>query len=405
MESNRQAGQRASSVTNRQPVLTGAEQLRAEGFARLRGRRVGLLTNSTGVTADLVSLIDQVAAAPGVELVALFAPEHGLAAGAAEGAHITSAVHPRLGIPVHSLYGESQAPTAEQLAGLDLLLIDLQDVGARFYTYTSTVALALEACGRAGPPALLLDRPNPLGGTALEGPLLEPSCRSFVGLHPIPIRHGLTLGELARLFNELGGYGAALEVLPLAGWRRAMWYDETGLPWVTPSPNLPTFASAIVYPGTCLIEGTTLSEGRGTALPFEQLGAPWLDGDALAAELNALALPGVRWRPVGFTPGHGRKFPGTPCGGVQLHVTDRDALRPVEAVLHLLATVRRLAPDDFAWRPPANPDRPSFIDLLAGTPRLREALDAGRPPAEIAAGWAPDLARFAETRRAVLLYE
>lgn len=314
-------------------------------------------------------------------------------------------MHPRLGIPVHSLYGESQAPTAEQLAGLDLLLIDLQDVGARFYTYTSTVALALEACGRAGPPVLLLDRPNPLGGTALEGSLLEPSCRSFVGLHPIPIRHGLTLGELARLFNELGGYGAALEVLPLAGWRRAMWYDETGLPWVTPSPNLPTFASAIVYPGTCLIEGTTLSEGRGTALPFEQLGAPWLDGDALAAELNALALPGVRWRPVGFTPGHGRKFPGTPCGGVQLHVTDRDALRPVEAVLHLLATVRRLAPDDFAWRPPANPARPPFIDLLAGTPRLREALDAGRPPAEIAAGWAPDLARFAETRRAALLYE
>ncbi|CAA9582540.1 MAG: Protein YzbB [uncultured Thermomicrobiales bacterium] len=394
-----------SAIRNPQSVLTGAEQLRAEGFARLRGRRVGLLTNPTGVTVDLVPLADQLAAAPEVRLTALFAPEHGLAAGAAAGDEISSTVHPRLGVPVHSLYGERQSPTTEQLAELDLLLIDLQDVGARFFTYASTVALVLEACAGVGLPVLLLDRPNPLGGLVTEGPILEPSCRSFIGPAPVPIRHGLTMGELARFMNDEGGYGAALEVLPLRGWRRSMWYDETGLPWVLPSPNLPTFASAIPYPGTCLVEGTTLSEGRGTTLPFEQVGAPWLDADRLAAALNAREIPGVRWRPAAFTPWHGRIHVGVPCGGVQLHPTDREVFRPVEAALHLLLEARALAPAEFAWRPSlGDPTRP-FIDLLAGTPRLRESLDAGVGPAEIVAGWAPDLARFAEARRPALLYE
>ena len=284
-------------------------------------------------------------------------------------------------------------------------MIDLQDVGARFYTYASTVSLTLEACGAAGLPVLLLDRPNPLGGVVVEGPILEPACRSFVGLHPIPIRHGLTLGELARFCNGEAGYGAELEVLPLAGWRRDAWYDATGLPWVPPSPNLPTFAAAIVYPGTCLLEGTTLSEGRGTTLPFELVGAPWLDPHALAVELNALALPGVRWRPAAFTPWHGRAHVGVPCGGVQLHPTDRAAFRPVAAAVHLLATARRLAPEEFGWRPPWAEGALRPIDLLAGTPRLRETLDAGAPPAEIVASWAPGLARFAATRRPYLLYE
>lgn len=385
-------------------MLSGAERLRREGCARLRGRRVGLLTNATGVTADLTPLADLLAAAPGVTLVALFAPEHGLAAGAAAGEAVASVVHPRLDVPVHSLYGEHRAPAAEHLATLDLLVIDVQDVGARFFTYASTVALALEACGRRGTPVLLLDRPNPLGGLMLEGPLLDPACRSFVGMLPVPIRHGLTLGELARFANAALGYGAALEVLPLAGWRRDRWYDRTGLPWVLPSPNMPTLDTAMVYPGTCLLEGTNLSEGRGTTRPFELLGAPWLDGDALAAALNALALPGVRWRAASFTPGHGRVHVGVPCGGVQLHVTDRAVFRPVEAALHLLATVRRLAPEHFAWRPPPTPDGRPFIDLLAGTPTVRAALDAGVPVAELVAAWRPDLARFAEERRAALLY-
>ncbi|HET8628563.1 MAG TPA: DUF1343 domain-containing protein [Thermomicrobiales bacterium] len=386
-------------------VLAGAERLRREGFARLRGRRVGLLTNPTGVTADLTPTADLLAAAPGVELVALFAPEHGLAAGAAAGAAVASAVHPRLGVPVHSLYGERRAPAPEHLAALDLLTIDLQDVGARFFTYASTVALALEACARRGTPVLLLDRPNPIGGLTLEGPVLDPACRSFVGLLPVPIRHGLTLGELARYANATLGYGATLEVLPLAGWRREHWHDRTGLPWVLPSPNMPTLDTATVYPGTCLLEGTNLSEGRGTTRPFELVGAPWLDGEALTAMLNALALPGVRWRAAAFTPGHGRIHAGAPCGGVQLHVTDRAAFRPVAAALHLLAAVRRLAPDDFAWRPPAAPDGRPFFDLLAGAPAVRAALDTGVPVAEIVASWQPDLARFADERRAYLLYE
>lgn len=389
---------------SRPVVLTGADHLRAEGFARLRGRRVGLLTNSTGVTSDLTSLVELLAAAPGVELAALFGPEHGLAAGAAAGEEVGAAVHPRHGVPIHSLYGARQAPTPAQLAGLDLLLIDMQDVGARFFTYGSTVALALEVCGQVGLPALVLDRPNPIGGTVVEGPLLEAAQRSFVGLLPVPIRHGLTLGELARLANDAGGYGADLDVLPVQGWRRDMLYAATGLPWVPPSPNVPTVATAVVYPGTCLFEGVSLSEGRGTTLPFELIGAPWLDADELAAALNALELPGVRWRPAAFTPWHGRIHVGVPCAGVQLHVTDRAACRPVTAALQLLATARRLAPAEFGWRPPWGDGDRLPIDLLAGTDAPRRAIDAGVPVAEIVAAWEDGLRRFREERRRYLLY-
>jgi uncharacterized protein YbbC (DUF1343 family) len=376
-----------------------------EGFARLRGRRVGLLTNPTGVTADLVSLVDQLAAAEGVELVALFGPEHGLTAGAQAGAEVGEAIHPRLGIPIHSLYGERQAPAEASLAGLDLLLVDLQDVGVRFYTYAATVALTLEVCGRTGTPVLLLDRPNPIGGEIVEGPLVEPAQRSFVGHLPIPIRHGMTLGELMRFANDREGYGATLEVLPLRGWRRGMWYDETGLPWVIPSPNLPAFATAVVYPGTCLFEGTSLTEGRGTTLPFELIGAPWLDADRLAADLNALALPGLRWRPAAFTPVYGRIHVGVPCFGVQPHPADRATFRPVTAALHLIATARAQVPAEFSWRPPWGNGTRLPIDLLSGTSRVREAFDAGVPVAEIVASWDADLARFREERHSYLLYD
>jgi uncharacterized protein YbbC (DUF1343 family) len=386
-------------------VLTGAEQLRAEGFARLRGKCVGLLTNPTGVTADLVSLVDQLAAAEGVELVALFGPEHGLTAGAQAGDEVGEAVHPRFGIPIYSLYGERQAPTEESLAGLDLLLVDIQDLGVRFYTYAATVALTLEVCGRTGTPVLLLDRPNPIGGEIIEGPIVEQEQRSFVGHLPIPIRHGMTLGELMRFANEREGYGATLEVLALRGWRRGMWYDETGLPWVIPSPNLPAFTTAVVYPGTCLFEGTSLSEGRGTTLPFELIGAPWLDADRLAADLSALALPGVRWRPAAFTPWHGRVHVGVPCFGVQPHPSDRAAFRPVTAALHLIAAARDQVPAEFSWRAPWGNGTRLPIDLLSGTSRLREAFDAGVPVAEIVAGWQDDLHRFREARRPYLLYD
>jgi uncharacterized protein YbbC (DUF1343 family) len=390
--------------TTRTPVLTGAEQLRLEGFARLRGRRVGLLTNPTGVTVDLVPLVDRLAAAPGVTLAALFGPEHGLLASAAEGEDVGGGRHPRLGIPIHSLYGARRAPSETSLAGLDLLIVDIQDAGVRFFTYTSTVALVLEVCGRIGLPVLLLDRPNPLGGTIVEGPLVEPGLRSFVGHLPVPIRYGLTIGELACFANATEGYGATLEVLPLRGWRRAMRYADTGLPWVLPSPNLPTLATVNVYPGTCLFEGPTVSEGRGTTLPFEVIGAPWLDGERLATGLNALELPGLRWRPVAFTPRHGRIHVDTACFGVQLHPTDLDTLRPVTAALHLLAAIRAQDPTAFGWRAPwgDGPQRP--IDLLAGTGAVREAIDTGASPAELLSGWDEELARFQAATAPYRLY-
>lgn len=387
-------------------VLTGAEQLRAERFARLRGKRVGLLTNPTGVTADLVSLVDQLALADGVNLVALFGPEHGLSAGVAAGEEIGETTHPRFGVPIHSLYGAHHAPTPASLAGLDLLLIDLQDIGARFFTYLSTMALTLEVCGQTGTPVLILDRPNPIGGEVIEGPIVEDGLRSFVGQIPIPIRHGMTLGELGRFANARERYGATLDVLPVRGWRRAIRHAATGLPWVPPSPNVPTTHTADLYPGTCLFEGPNLSEGRGTALPFEQIGAPWLDADRLAADLNALDLPGLRWRPAAFTPSSAsRDHVNTSCFGVQLHPTDLDTLRPVTAALHLMTLARAQDTAAFAWREPwaSGSERP--IDLLSGTRTLAAAIDAAVPVAELVAAWEPALARFREERREFLLYE
>ena len=386
-------------------VLTGAEQLRAEQFARLRGKRVGLLTNPTGVTADLTSLVDLFGTAPGVTLAALFGPEHGLAAGAAAGEEVGEATHPRFGVPIHSLYGTQHAPTPESLAGLDVLVIDLQDIGARFFTYLSTVALTLEVCGQTGTPVLILDRPNPIGGEVIEGPIVERELRSFVGQIPIPIRHGLTLGELARFANDTEGYGATLEVLTVQGWRRSMRHAATGLPWVLPSPNVPTIHTADVYTGTCLFEAPNLSEGRGTTLPFEQIGAPWLDAERLAADLNALDIPGLRWRPVTFTPYAGRDYVNIPCFGVQLHPYDLEVLRPITAALHLLTLARAQDVGAFAWREPwaAGSGRP--VELLSGTGSFAATIDAAVPVAEIIAGWEPGLAQFREDRRAYLLYE
>ena len=285
-------------------------------------------------------------------------------------------------------------------------MIDLPDIGSRFFTYNATVALVLEVCGRVGLPVLVLDRPNPLGGVIVEGPLLDPAQSSFVGMLPIPIRHGLTLGELALLANAGQGYGADLTVLAVEGWRRAMLYPATGLPWVPPSPNVPTLATAVVYPGTCLFEGSTMGEGRGTTLPFELIGAPWIDADRLATELNARELPGLRWRAAAFTPLQGaRVHVGEVSYGVQLHPTDPVALRPVTAALHLLAAAKRLHPERHGWREPWATGMQRPIDLLAGTTALREAIDADVPVAEIVASWEPELARYREECRGYLLYE
>ncbi len=390
-------------MTSIPTVTTGLDLLRQEGHPWLAGRRVGLVTNPTGVTWDLQSSVDVLHRREDCQLVALYGPEHGLRGDAQAGVHVESATDPRTGLPVYSLYGPTRKPTAQMLAGVDLLVVDLQDGGARFYTYLYTMAYAMQAAAENGLPILVLDRPTPLGGEIVEGPLLDPAYASFVGLYPIPIRPGMTAGELAQLFNQEYGIGAELEVVRCRGWDRSLWFDQTGLFWVMPSPNLPTLDSLTLYPGTCLIEGTNLSEGRGTTRPFELIGAPWVNPYDLADTLEQLGLAGVRFRPTYFTPTFS-KHEGQVCGGIQLHITDRCSLRPVTVAAHLIQTLKRLYPQEFDWRPPWEPDGVFPIDRLSGSDRLRKQIDAGVPAAEIVAGWSAELQTFSVCRDRFLLY-
>jgi uncharacterized protein YbbC (DUF1343 family) len=381
-------------------IETGLDVLLADGVPELNGARAGLITNHTGVDARFRSAVDLLHGSDWVTLAALFGPEHGVRGEAQAGAHVGSAVDARTGLPVHSLYGETRRPTPEMLAGLDALLFDIQDVGVRYATYISTMALAQEAAAEAGIRFVVLDRPNPLNGKEIEGYLLDPAFASFVGTHPIPIRHGLTVGELARLLATDTGWPEPL-IVPMRGWRREMWFDATGRPWVQPSPNLPTLDSVALYSGTCLIEGTNCSEGRGTTRPFEYLGAPWIDPFALAADLERRGLPGAAFRPASFTPTFS-KHAGEPCGGIQVHILVREALQPAALGIHLLHALRAADPAAFAWR--AGKDGRFFLDLLLGSDQPRLALDGGAAPEEIVAQWEDDVAAFAERRRTVLIY-
>ncbi len=375
------------------PVWTGIDVLREEGFRRLSGRRVGLLTNRTGRAMDGTSTIDLLAEAPGVELLALFSPEHGIR-GELDGP-VPSGRDARTGLPIHSLYGETRRPTDAMLRGLDTVVVDLQDVGARFYTYATTVAYVLEAAARRGLRVMVLDRPNPIGGAAVDGPRLDAESLGFTGYFPSPVRHGLTLGELARLFNGEREIGAALEVAPMRGWARARWFDETGLAWVDPSPNLRNLHQALLYPGIGAIEAANLSVGRGTDTPFEQIGAPWIDGPALARELNLAGLPGLRVYPVAFTPDSSR-FAGELCRGVFFLVTDRDALRPVRLGLEVAAALNRLHGDAFEL---------DAVARLFGSRAMPARLRAGDPTWEIAAGWDDGAAAWRRLAAPYLLYE
>ncbi len=384
------------------PVTLGSARL----ASRLDGRRVGLLSNPASLDGTFRHVVDLVAGLPGVTLAALFGPQHGFHSDVQDNMVETDhARHTRLEVPVHSLYGETREPTGAMLAGLDLFVIDLQDVGTRVYTYIHTMTNCLRACAAHGIPVVVCDRPNPVNGIAVEGPMLEPGFESFVGLFPVPLRHGLTIGEMARLCNESFGLGATLEVLPMGGWRRAMWHDDTEVPWVLPSPNLPTLDSAVVYPGMVLLEGTNLSEGRGTTRPFELVGAPWLDARRLADAMNALALGGVHFRAADFQPTF-QKHAGHTCGGCQLHVVDRAVFQPVLTAVALLQVCRRLAPDQFAWRRPPYEYESVIppIDILYGSDRLRRQLDDDVPYTDIAEGWADALDRFGPLRKQALLY-
>ncbi|HIE95171.1 MAG TPA: DUF1343 domain-containing protein [Acidobacteria bacterium] len=373
-------------------MWTGIDVLREEGFTRLSGSRVGLVTNQTGRARDGATTVDLLHDEPSVELVSLFSPEHGIQ-GRLDGP-VSADRDPRTGLPIHSLYGDTRRPSASTLQGLDTIVIDLQDVGARFYTYATTMAYVLEAASEAGVRVMVLDRPNPIGG-AVEGPALDESLLGFTGYFPSPVRHGLTLGELARLFNTERSIGADLEVVSVRGWRRGRWFDETGLPWVDPSPNLRNLHQALLYPGIGAIEGSNLSVGRGTDTPFEQIGAPWIDGVRLARELNELVLPGVRVYPVRFRPSSSR-FAGEPCEGVFFVVTDRDQFRPVRFGLEVAAALLRLFGDRFELE---------AVVRLFGSASVVSRLRAGDATWEIAADWASDEAAWRRLVAPYLLYE
>lgn len=387
-------------------VETGLERLVADP-APIGGRRFAVLANQAAVTPGLVTAWRALAGRGG-ELVRLFAPEHGLWGVAQDMEAVGDTREPVLGVPVHSLYGSSAAtlsPRPEWLDGLDAMVVDLPDIGTRYYTFAATMAHVMAACERAGVEVVVLDRPNPIGGVTLEGGPVEPGCRSFVGEIDVPVRHGLTLGELALLVRAARHPDLALSVLTCEGWRRERWWDGTGLPWVAPSPNMPTLTAAAIYPGACLAEATNLSEGRGTTRPFELIGAPWLDGEATAGRLNVPGLPGVAFRPTLFRPQFG-KHAGRVCGGVQWHVTDRAAMRPLEVGVRLLATVRELHPDRFAWRADAYEfvaDVPA-IDLLTGSAAARLAIEGCTDLADVLASWDAHCRAFADARRPFLLY-
>ncbi|HEX6927452.1 MAG TPA: DUF1343 domain-containing protein [Longimicrobiaceae bacterium] len=376
-------------------VVTGLEVLLSDPPESLLGKRIGLITNHTGIDREGVSGIDRLVASP-LKIVALFTPEHGLRGTAAPGEQVASGTDSRTGLPVHSLYGDTRKPTAGMLADVDVLVFDIQDVGARQYTYISTMALGMQAAAEKGIPFVVLDRPNPIGGEIVEGGLLDPGFASFVGMYPIPSRHGMTVGELARLFNARFEIGADLAVVRMEGWTRATWFDETGLPWVNPSPNIRRLEAAAHYPGTVYLEGTNLSEGRGTDLPFEQTGAPWLDAASVAEAMNALGLSGVRFEAVRIqVDSTAGKYPGESLPGVRLVMTDRATYRPIETVLRLIDLIRRTHPEEFKWGP--------SMDRLAGTDQLRGAIDAGKLD-ELLARWRVEAENFAREREPFLLY-
>lgn len=377
-----------------------------------RGARLGVVAHPASIDAGGRHLVDRLVRDGRFRVMRLFGPEHGVRGEAQDMEAVNEPSDRTTGIPIVSLYGDtadSLRPRPEHLKELDAIVYDLQDVGTRFYTFVYTLSYVMEAAREADIPVVVLDRPNPIGGLEVEGPVMDPSMASFVGRFPLPVRHGLTTGELAGLFRDVFAIGGDLRVVPLSGWTRDMHYEDTQLPWVLPSPNMPTPETARVYPGGCLIEGTNLSEGRGTTRPFELVGAPWLDAtafaDALAQAGDAEGLDGVLFRAAWFRPTF-QKHAGRSCGGVQVHLTDRRKARPFATYLVLTREARRQAPDLFAWRR----DRYEFvddrlaIDLLLGRTDLRPMLEAGASLAAMEAAWAPGLARFIADRERVLLY-
>src|SRR5579871_3554792 len=380
-------------MTSTDPVALGIDGARRHAFAMLRGQRIGLITNHTGKDREGHPTVDLLHAAQEVHLTALFGPEHGIRGALDEG--VPDGRDEATGLPVYSLYGARTKPTSEQLAGLDTLVYDIQDVGARFYTYSSTLGYCLESAAEHGLKFLLFDRPNPIGGEAVEGPLADPDSLSFTAYHTVPIRHGLTFGELARLYVAEKNLKVELQVVPVEGWRRRELWDATNLTWIDPSPNMRSLTQALLYPGIGLLEFTNLSVGRGTDTPFEIIGAPWLDGRLLAADLNSRELPGIRFIPVRFTP-HASVHANAACGGVNFHILCRNRFVPVLTGLAVAAALHRLFPHD--WDP-ARYDR-----LLANKPAY-DAFLSGATAEALVASWQPQVEAFRNRRKPYLLYD
>lgn len=340
-------------------------------YKQFTGKRIGLVTNMTGVNERLVPTIDLFHEHPDINLTALYGPEHGIRGEAKEGQKVESFIDDQTGLPVYSLYGKTRKPSKEMVDLVDVIVFDLQDIGSRYYTYIYTMAYVMEACAAYGKQFVVLDRPNPVSGLSMEGNLVEEDVRSFVGLLPIPNRHGMTVGELAFLFKHEFDYSCDLTVIPMEGWERSMYFDDTGLFWVPPSPNTTTIDMNILYTGTCLVEGTNLSEGRGTTKPFEWIGAPFINGQALAKAFNAKNVAGVLARPLTFQPTY-QKYDGETCHGIQLHIENRQTIHSLKTGITLLEIIAEMYPDDFQFI--KNENNKYFFDLLAGTKRLREAI-------------------------------
>ncbi len=366
-----------------------------------QGKRLGIIANHTSYDSESKYVVEVLRAIEGVRVVALFSPEHGLRGLEEAGQKVGDETDLITGLPVHSLFGSISKPTPQMLADVDVLVFDIQDVGARFYTYLYTMSLAMEAAAENHKRFVVLDRPNPIDGVQLEGPVLEPKFATFVGLYPIPVRYGLTVGELARMINGEGwlaqGVKADLTVVPLTGWQRGMWFDQTGLRWIKPSPNMPDLETAALYPGLCLLEGTNVSEGRGTSKPFRQFGAPWIDPNALAAKLNAMNLPGVRFAATSFTP-TSSKFQNQKCQGVEILLTDRTRLEPFWTGVQIVNKLHGLYPTQFKWIE-------KHFDRLCGTATIREAIIAPKPLQPLKATWAAECKTFDPTRQQYILYK
>lgn len=388
-------------------TLSGLDVLEQSGFAELRGKNIGLVVNHTSVDQEGRHITQLLADETDIHVRVVFAPEHGFRGTRSAGEKIGNGLEPATGARLVSLYGDKKKPDHGDLAGLDLLIFDMQDAGARYYTYASTLTLAMQAAAEEGIPVMVLDRPNPLNGADVEGPLMEPSFQSFVGMHPVPVRHGLTLGELARMISACGWLGEGLEaellVLPMQGWDRGRYYSDTGLKWTPPSPNIPDVETAFVYLGTCLLEGTNVSEGRGTDTPFVVFGAPWMDDQAVLDGLEALSLPGFAFELARFAP---KSMPGAAkpkyedleCKGIRIKVLSMDSADPLLLGLHVLNILNRRHPDDFGFL------KSRFIDRLYGSDRLREAVENMEGVRHLPEEWKSGLEAFGESRKPFLLY-